>query len=202
MFKEKKWSNRLQLIMLFVVFLAPLVGAYYMYQTRDSREYNTVNNGEFYPKPLDLENIPFVFTDGKTVPFAEFERKWYLVVIADKTCGDSCEENLLKIRQLKRMQGKNVARVVSLFVPRGLPADEVEDLTAKYSLTTIKAADSAQLEQWLQPFYTGRGQAELDAGRIYMIDPLGKLMMSYPAGTDPKGVYKDLKRLLKVAQVG
>ena len=37
---------------------------------------------------------------------------------------------------------------------------------------------------------------------IYMIDPLGNLMMRFPKDVDPSLMAKDLKRLLKVSQIG
>jgi hypothetical protein len=39
-------------------------------------------------------------------------------------------------------------------------------------------------------------------GRIYIVDPLGNLMMSYAPGADAKGMLEDLKRLLKLSHVG
>ena len=41
-----------------------------------------------------------------------------------------------------------------------------------------------------------------DPDRIYVVDPLGNLMMSYPAGADPNGIRKDLARLLRVSRIG
>lgn len=201
MFKEKKWSNRIQLILILIVFSAPLLGAWYMYQTRDQRTFTTGNNGELYSRPQELADITFLTQDGVKKTFDEFERKWYLVVVARNTCNEVCEQNLLKIRQLKRMQGKNIGRVVSLFVHDGLDASVANDLAAKYSVTAV-SADSNQLSQWLQPFYKARGAESFDSSRIYMIDPLKMLMMSYPADIVPKMFHEDLKRLLKVSQIG
>lgn len=41
-----------------------------------------------------------------------------------------------------------------------------------------------------------------EAGRIYIIDPLGNLMMSYAPGAPPKGLLEDLKKLLKLSRIG
>ena len=37
---------------------------------------------------------------------------------------------------------------------------------------------------------------------IYLIDPLGNLMMRFPSNPDPKLMIKDLTRLLKASQIG
>ena len=41
-----------------------------------------------------------------------------------------------------------------------------------------------------------------EPGRIYLVDPLGNLVMSYPPGTDPRDLLKDLGRLLRLSQIG
>ena len=37
---------------------------------------------------------------------------------------------------------------------------------------------------------------------FYISDPLGNLMMSYPADINPKGILKDLKKLLRASRIG
>jgi len=46
------------------------------------------------------------------------------------------------------------------------------------------------------------GSPRSGLNRIYIVDPLGNLMMSYPADADPSKMRKDLSRLLKVSHVG
>lgn len=194
--KKQIWWNRIQLILLLILFSAPLIGAFLWQPT------GYVNNGDLYERPADLTNIEFhLKTESGTVKqyFANFERKWHLVVVAKNQCGQLCEENLLKIRQLKWMQGKNISRINSLFVYQNVAEEKVDDMRNKYHGIIPATASRADLKQWLRPFSKGK---TFDTGRIYLIDPLGKLMMSYPAGIEPKKIYKDLKRLLKVSQVG
>lgn len=204
MFKDKKWSNRIQLILLLVIFSAPLLGAYFykLYLERNGESFKTVNVGELYYQPKDLPDISFTDSSGNIQSFNSFEKKWYIVVVADKSCDESCEQALNKIARIRAMQGKNLHRIVSLFVHRGLTKERSDWLAKTYTVTGVSPQNPDELEQWLQPFYQARGQASFDSTRIYLIDPLKKLMMSYPADVDPKGIFKDLKRLLKVSQVG
>jgi len=202
MLKDKKWWNRFQLILLLAIFSAPLLGAYYAYSTRDSRTFNTVNNGEFYPKPQDLKDIKFLDKNGTATLFNSFEKKWYVVVVADGACDQVCEAHLNEIARLRAMQGKNLHRVVSLFAHHGLDDTNTSELSEKYKVSSVKATNADDFQQWLQPFYQARGQESFDSTRIYLIDPLKKLMMSYPGDTDPKAIYKDMKRLLKTSQIG
>ena len=41
-----------------------------------------------------------------------------------------------------------------------------------------------------------------DAGRIYIVDPLGNLMMSYARNAPDKALLEDLKKLLKLSHIG
>lgn len=42
----------------------------------------------------------------------------------------------------------------------------------------------------------------LEAGTIYLIDPMGNVIMTYEPKSKPMGIFKDLQRLLKASQVG
>ena len=60
------------------------------------------------------------------------------------------------------------------------------------TLRTIKESRSARDHQ-IKPG---------ESARIYLIDPLANLMMSFPESVPPKAVRKDLVRLLKAAWAG
>ena len=40
------------------------------------------------------------------------------------------------------------------------------------------------------------------ADTVYVVDPLGNLMMSYDARQDPRGLLEDLKKLLRLSHIG
>jgi hypothetical protein len=61
-------------------------------------------------------------------------------------------------------------------------------------------ADAAELERWL-PVDDGEPSAAY-ADHIYMIDPLGNLMMRFPANADPNRTKRDLAKLLYASRVG
>jgi hypothetical protein len=205
MFKEKKWSNRIQLIIITLMFLAPLVGAklYYSYLTRDGRTaFNTVNNGEFYTPPQDLANVLFNRSNGPELNFNEFDKRWYVVVVANGNCSIVCEKSLDKIARVRAMNGKNIGRIVSVLAHTGLSEARSNDLLKKYGVKGISTDNNEDFTAWLTPFYKARKKEKFEADRIYLIDPLKILMMSYPADVAPKGLFKDLKRLLKTSQIG
>jgi hypothetical protein len=67
-------------------------------------------------------------------------------------------------------------------------------------LITLRATPEAQVLLGLLPSFDG--VAPLAAQRVYLIDPLGNLMMSFAPGSKPKGMLTDLKRLLGLSHVG
>lgn len=206
MFKEKKWSNRIQLILLFIIFLAPLVGAYYAFYTRDHSVHDTVNKGEFYSTPQDLADTGFVMTnnngESQIKQFNDFDNRWYLMVVANNECNKICESNLEKIAYVRVVHARYTGRIVSTFAHFGLSAERSQQLIDNFGLMGISPQTAEGFQEWLKPFYEARDQSQFDSDRIYMIDPLKKLMMSYPSDVSPLDIYEDMKRLLKTSRVG
>ena len=209
MFKEKKWSNRIQLIVLFLIFCAPLSGAYYcIYFSEYSCQGEATNMGELYlPKPLDLDDTTFLVTesDGSSdeIKFNKLESRWYLLVLASDQCGVNCEKNLEKIGYVKTILARYAGRIESALAYHQIDVEKINELQKKYSLMTMKATDRQAFDNWLKPFYKGRQRAKIDMERIYVIDPVKKLMMSYPLDAQPiDDIYEDMKRLLKTSRVG
>ena len=58
-------------------------------------------------------------------------------------------------------------------------------------------APAATVAKWL-PVESGRKLGD----HIYLIDPLGNLMMRYPYQPEPGRVYKDIAKLLKASAIG
>ena len=70
-------------------------------------------------------------------------------------------------------------------------------LMKKYDGTRMLRADPQQLAAWL-PVDQGTGIAD----HLYVIDPLGNLMMRFPKDADPNKIKKDLIKLLKASRIG
>ena len=119
-------------------------------------------------------------------PVAGFESlrgKWVLVIFDAAACDANCERKLYFIRQVRRAQGKDMDRVERLWVltDGGKPRAEL--------LPGIEGTRLASLPSAGFP-----GSA---ADHIYLVDPLGNLMLRFPRDPDPSKVIKDLQRLLK-----
>ena len=61
----------------------------------------------------------------------------------------------------------------------------------------VMHADVKALQGWLP--VTGESQV---SDHIYIIDPLGNLMMRFPKDADPNRIKKDLGKLLRASAIG
>lgn len=187
--------NRIQLLMVLVVFAAPIAGAFFYKPT------GFVNYGDLYVPVRPIDNLMLQSDDG-VVELDSLRRQWVFLVAGNDNCSAECEANILKIRQLRFMQNNDMGRIRTLFVHSGLPAAVANDLQAKYRPMEVYRAAVDEFSEWQSVLLLDGAPKEANKDRIYIIDPAGNLMMSYPAGADPSLMKKDIKRLLKTSQIG
>jgi hypothetical protein len=187
--------NRLQMILILVVFAAPIAGAF-LYKPKAFNNY-----GDIYSPVRPVENLQMQGADG-TVQLDSFRRQWVFFVTADTQCSLACEDNILKMRQLRFMQNNNMSRIRTVFMHTNLAPLTASDLAAKYSPIEAYSVERTAFETWTKILLLQDAPAEAQLDRFYIIDPAGNLMMSYPASADPNIIKKDIKRLLKASQIG
>lgn len=187
--------NRVQLILILVVFAAPILGAF-LYEPKSFNNY-----GDLYVPARPVSNLQMQGPDG-LVELDSFRRQWMFLVTADAACEKPCEDNILKMRQLRFMQNNDMVRIRTVFMHTGLTAAVAADLAAKYSPIESFSVEKADYDAWTQILKLDDAPAEAQKDRFYIIDPAGNLMMSYPADADPSMIKKDIKRLLKASQIG
>lgn len=179
--------GRRNLLLLVALFLGPLVAAWLLYSGSDGwRPSGSAANGELIEPLIELP------TDG--APFGEV---WTLTVTAGVQCDAACTDALVKTRQVRLTLNKDMDRIGRVLLIASDPA-----------LATPLAADHPDLEivdtrdgdaaGWLVKF-PGHGTP---GAFVYLVDPLGNLMMRFPADIEPGAMREDLKRLLKLSRIG
>ena len=100
-------------------------------------------------------------------------------------------------------QGKNIDRLrrLMLWDAGEVPAQRRAELQANFPWQTSALLGDRELGELVGTFAV-EGEQPLDSGRIYLVDPLGNLMMSYSVDDAPRGIIKDLHRLLKYSGLG
>ena len=171
--------------------LLPLIAAVVVYQFW--RPQAGMNHGELLPtRPLP----PTVLSDlaGKTYPSDKLLGKWLLVTIQASACEEKCQRKLYYLRQVRITQGENMGRIERLWLLRGDGMPNAQLVAAHPGLRIARPTDPS----WLAGF-PAKGDP---TGHIYLIDPLGNLVLRYDDDVNPKGMVSDLTRLLKISRVG
>jgi hypothetical protein len=118
--------------------------------------------------------------------------RWVLLVVSGGPCEKSCERALYATRQARTMQNREQDRVVRVLLqPSGAALPSPSLLTGHPGLAVV-AADPAQ---W-------RALPGGGAGNIYLVDPLGNIVLRYSADLDIKRLAKDLERVLRASRIG
>jgi len=124
-------------------------------------------------------------------PVAALKGKWVLVQFDGGACSEHCERKLYIMRQVRRAQGREMHRVERLWLVTDSARPRAQ-LLAAIEGTVIEPAPAGA-------DFPAEGTV-LD--HIYLLDPLGNLMMRFPRDPDPSRMIKDLQRLLKVSGFG
>ena len=184
-------TSKTSLWLIIALATAPVAASYVFYYFWYPE--STTNYGELLA-PLRLPDDRLWLTDGTPFRFSQLTGKWALVTVDSGRCNDYCERKLLYMRQLRLTQGKDRERVERAW----LLADEIAprpEAIAPYDGTWVVRGAGTDL---LNAF-----PARVDvADHIYIVDPLGNVMMRFPRDPDPGRMVKDLSRLLKLSRIG
>lgn len=180
--REAVRRGRLRLLSIGAFFALPFVIGWIAYAL-DWAPGATGNHGELLaPRPVA----------GRA--FEELRGKWILVSIDRASCDAFCETKLYYIRQVRKAQGKEQHRVERLWIVQDEKALRPELLQAIEGTRVVRATEAGALAQ-----FTARASV---TDHVYLIDPLGNLMMRYARTADPGGMVKDLARLLRYSAFG
>jgi hypothetical protein len=197
--------QRRMLIGLALIFFAPLALAFYLYYGHGAwRPGSRVNAGDLVDpaRPLPALILP-LWGFGNTDPNF-LKGKWTLLYIAFGPCGQSCRDRLYDTRQVRLALDRDMKRVQRVFIADSGCCDAQFLRDVHPDLIAIRAGAAAEPLLTLLPGLdrlTGTDGTAM-APRVYLIDPLGNLMMSYDGGAKPKGMLEDLKRLLRLSSIG
>jgi cytochrome oxidase Cu insertion factor (SCO1/SenC/PrrC family) len=191
MSSEKPKKSLLSLWVLIALCAAPVIASYIAYYLLKPSGH--VNYGELL-EPRPLPDAKLALADGTPFSWHELKGKWVLAIIDSGNCAAECQRKLLFLRQVRLTQGKDMDRIERVWlISDGL--NPAAPIIAEYRGTwLVRAAGS----DFLRAFPAQSSPAD----HIYVIDPLGNLMMRYPRDADPRRIIKDVTRLLKVSRIG
>lgn len=196
--QQKK--NRNLILIIFGMSFIPFLFAWYLKENPELLKGST-NHGELIIPPLQTERSDIIGIDTFSAEnIDELKGHWVLVNLVPKAdCDAGCLDAVHKSKQLLLMMGKDLTRmrrnVLLLNSDAEQPATEVwwpDDARL------LKTRPSPNLLKQLEKL-NSTGIAD---GMLFIMDPLGNIMMRYQPGFNPYDVKSDLRKLLSVSQIG
>lgn len=186
-------SNRTLWLILFVCLL-PIVGSTLLFYFGPQGD--GMNYGELIAPPRQLPKLDLPDQDGRMVSLESLRGRWIMVQVDSGACGTPCREKLYKMRQVRLTQGKNMDRVRRLWLIDDTVAVDGQ-VRRDYEGTMMLRADAATMAR-LKESLPATAAPE---AYIWLVDPLGNVMLRFPPEADPSRMKNDLTRLLRVSRI-
>ena len=176
-----------------------------------------VNYGDFVEPQVTLNTLPvttvltpkgesaFMVLQSQTKApkplqqLGDWDGRWLMLHIGPAACHEACRQELWLTRQIRLTTGRERERVERLWIltDDGMPDPAImAEHEGLWVVRLGKRADQDVLvENWLSV-------ATRSSSNIWLVDPLGNLMMRFPDNPDPNGIKKDMNRLLKASRIG
>jgi len=195
-------ASRRQFWLLIAVFFAPLLVAFVLYYGASGwRPAGGTHHGDLIDPARPLPQVSLQAPDKSPLAANLLRGKWSLVYIGAGACDVRCREALVLMRQVRLALNDDLTRVARVFLVTAECCDQAY-LNEQHEGLVVARLDSDAAGPLLDAFPQYSGVSVGEAGRIYVVDPLGNLMMSYAPDAPPKGLLEDLKKLLKLSRIG
>jgi len=177
-----RWRGRLQLLGLLAVVLGPILLATAMYY-----------GGFWIPETRTYHGD--LIGDGSSradLGVDSGERRWQLLVTAPDACEADCRTLVYLARQIHIGLNREASRAShALAAARPLADDYKAQLDREYP-------QLARLSLDVDRYRERAGETPA----LWIVDPLGNLVMRYDARDDGRAILKDLLQLLKLSRLG
>jgi hypothetical protein len=186
-------KSRRTLLLVAAVCIAPFVGSfllYFFWQPSGRVNYGDLVEGAVLP----ALQLPRISAERGVVDLGALRGKWLFVTLDSGACADACNKKLWQMRQVRLTQGKHLDRIERAW------------------LVTDDAAIAQKLHQEYEGMHIARARGDTllkalpakgaPEDHIWIVDPLGNVILRYPKDADPSRIKKDLARLLRVSRIG
>ena len=185
---------RLKLLLLAVLFFAPVIGAIGIFFYAPEWFAGRVNYGTLVSPARPVPQFGLVDTAGVAAP-TTLLGKWSLVYLAGAACDEPCGARLLLTRQVRLALNEKRVRVQRVYVaPDAAAAVRAKaELSVEHPDLVVVVGAGPAAKDFFQP---------TDPQALYLLDPLGNWLMAYTGAVEHRGLHRDLKKLLRVSRVG
>jgi len=211
-------ASRKKLLLIFACFGIPLVLATIWLQVvrYQGGTWGNTSHGELIHPAVPLEEFSLnqfiVKNNGETAEEAfheyngkvgvdELQKIWTMLYMPEGDCLEACKLNLYHMRQVRLALNNRMTRVQRVVLM------ETEDqinatILADHLGLRVLSGTSPAVESLRGQIRDAEKTMESLSEAIYIVDPLGNVMMRFPPDLEPGKMIKDLKHLLKVSRIG
>ena len=190
--------GRLMMLFLLLVCASPVIASYLAYYVFTPAGGKAAYGALIEPQRPIPTGLMVQDEHGAEVPLASLKGKWLMVSVDGSACDDNCARKLFTMRQLRVGQGPDRDRIVPVWLVTD--QGEIDPRLAKAYNDDYAAARFLRAPELPKDWLADGKTPATD--HIFLIDPLGNLMMQFPKDPDPKKVRGDLTRLLKYSRIG
>ncbi|MDD5412023.1 MAG: hypothetical protein PHF31_11525 [Methylobacter sp.] len=196
---NQKNKNHLLILGLFGMTIIPFLIAWGLKENPELVKGQT-NIGQLITPPMTTERSDLTGFDKFTADNrGELSGHWLLVnIIPNNECNESCMEAIHKTKQLRLMLNKELTRTRRIVIL----LKDVEPETANQWWVDDKTLLRVRPNDVVSKKIAEIRQGNVPDGMLFLMDPLGNLMMQYEPGFDPYSVKSDLMHLLRISQIG
>lgn len=200
--KESRFSGRVSGLLVIATIALPMLAAYLIFLSGIGIPKATVNKGDLLSPPKSIAELPLWDEQGQALNILESHKKWRLLIPAYGHCDQGCQKSLYLTRQVHVRLGEKASRVERFYFNLDASLDvETEDyLSREHPRLKRVRIHRRDLEAFLAN--TNASGDPVTAGRYFLMDQEGFVMMAYTPKHDGNQLLTDLKRLLKYSYEG
>lgn len=194
---ELRARNLRTVLLLAALFFVPLAASFVIYYGSSWRPAGATNHGELIAPARSLPQLALPLAGGGTSDPALLTGKWTLVYVGDGRCDQACRDALWVMRQTRLALNNEMTRVQRVFLATESCCSGAFFRSEHPGLAVLDASGE-EARALLAPFADASDRAH----SLFIVDPLGNLMMRFDTRESPKGLLGDLKKLLKLSHIG
>lgn len=183
------------------IFVLPIIAAWLLQPYQDELIADgSLSHGQLVTPQKEMKAFSFTSTDGQQHTYDILKQKWSLMALHHGECDQLCKDKAYKIQQIRLAQGEGMTRIQRIYFTRLSNLKSYATLEKEYQgmrVLGLEASDYEKLRHFL-----GASEGEIGVSDIYIADPLAYYMMRYAGDLNPRGLIRDLAKLLKLSRVG
>lgn len=194
--QEMQRKGRMVFVYMLIFFIVPIIVVVMMYQL--NWKPNGGSLGELVTPPRLLSQSTELKTNDAKLLMPLFWKERWSIVYVTADCQKICLDRLHDMRQLHVSLYKDMPRAQRVLITSMQDVTAIKNDFPDLFIINQPVVEALNLSQQFQL----KDESVMASNRLYLVDPLGHLMMSYQSAVPLADVRKDLIRLLRYSWAG